>query len=140
MPDIVNHTSHLAPKVPLYAAGRCYPTSFKDEARAQYSGTLLRTILSCLTIGATKGAKLAHLRIAIDAVVSESLMPMPKAPKSFRAYMQDARKGIQKEDPQYNLHGLPDEQYKVDMAFQNLRSANSGAAASVGDGAGENYR
>ena len=45
--------------------------------------------------------------------------------------MHAARKGIQKEDPEYDLRCLPEEQYKVDMAFQKLKSAGSGAAASA---------
>ena len=141
MLDIVNHTPHYTTKVPLYQEdGQCHAASFKDEMRAQYSSRLLKTILACLTIQVTKRPKLALLRAAIDGVMSPSPAPQSEASTNLRAYMQDARKGIQKDDPQYELRGLPDEQYKVDMAFQNLRSAKPAAAASAGAGAAGSYR
>ena len=130
MLDAVNQTPHFSPRVPVYLEGQCHASSFRAEVRGQYSTALMRTITTCLAIPVTKRPTFAQLRTAIDAVMSSSKDPSSRSVE-FKAYMQDARKGIQKEDPQYDLRYLPDEQYKVDMAFQKLKSVGSGAAASA---------
>ena len=132
MLDVVNQTPHFSVRNPIYnKTGHCDGSSFKAEVRAHYSGVLLKTIMVCLAIPVHRRPTFANLRNHLDVVMLSPSEHTDGWSKELKEYMRNAHNGVQKEAARHDLHGLPDEQYRIDMAFQNLRSAISGAAAST---------
>lgn len=85
---------------------------------------------------ANKRPTFAQLRERIDTVMSTPPADSTSHTGKLLAYMSNARNGIQHHDSVFDLHGLPNEQYKVDMVFQNLRPEHLGPHPPVAAAAG----
>jgi hypothetical protein len=139
MLDIVNQTPSHGRKELVYRANGSFDgsSSFKDGVQQLYSNDLLFNIASCLRLDPKSRPSFADLRKSIDKHMS----PPEREPRNNlerrRAYMSDARKGVQLEEEE--LYGLPAEKYRKDMVLQKRKHPKAGEEASANPGASSGY-
>ena len=137
MLDLVNQSPIHSKKEPAYRSdGTLHgPSSFKDGVQQLYSNDLLANIAHCLRWDPKAGPTFAELRKSID----KHMTPPEHEPRNKlerrQAYMFNARYGVQPEDEEHKLHGLPADKYPKGMVLHKLkppRAKGAGLGASSG--------
>ena len=134
--DVVNHTPSFqrAMETAYLPDGTCI-LEIREAVRGLYSVRLLSMIGGCLHMDPKSRPTFAELRKRIDSAMSAPSAGRRDRGAGLQSYIHDARNGSQLANEAHDLHGLPDERYKLNMAFQNLNAGRGGGGASAGPGA-----
>jgi hypothetical protein len=107
----------------------------REAVRGLYSTQLFSMIRDCMHSDLKGRPTFTELCKRIDSVISAPPAGRRGKGTGLQSYMHDARNGSQLANEAHELHGLPDEKYKLDMAFQNLKAGRGGCGSSAGAGA-----
>ena len=134
--DVLNHSpsSQRTIKVTYRTNGTC-ELDVREAVQGLYSAQLLSTIRDCMHKDPKSRPSFTELRRRIDLVMSALPAGRQGEDTGLQSYMHNARNGSQPADEAHELHGLPNEKYKLGMAFQDLKPRGGGGGPSVGAGA-----
>jgi hypothetical protein len=137
--DVLNHSPSFqrAMEATYRPDGTC-ELEVREAVQGLYSAQLLSIIRDCMHKDPKSRPTFAKLRKRIDLVMSAPPVGHRSEDTGLQLYMHNARNGSQPANEAHELHefhGLPDERYKLDMAFQNLKTGRGGGGISAGAGA-----